>query len=81
MLKVLSSKKCVPCYFLKEDLKKHGIDFIEVDIESPEGLELAKKFGLRGVPAVIEGDKLLIFGYNQKKVEEMISKIKNGEMP
>ncbi len=80
MLKVLSSKKCIPCYWLKEDLKKHGIEFVEIDIESPEGLELARKFGIRGVPAVIEGDKLLIFGYNKEKVREIVEEIKGEKM-
>ena len=71
---VLSSEKCVPCKLLKEELKRKGIDFIEVDIETSDGMELAKKYGIMGVPAIISNGKLIMIGYNKEKLNELIER-------
>ncbi len=71
---VLSSEKCVPCKLLKEELKRKGIDFIEVDIETSNGREIARKYGIIGVPAIIRDGKVVMVGYNKEKLNELVER-------
>lgn len=46
---------CQPCKMLSNILKdiKTDIPVEEKDIDTPEGRELAQKFGIRGVPTMV----------------------------
>ena len=41
------------CYSLKEELARHGIEFEEVDVGTPEGLALAAFYECGRFPAVV----------------------------
>jgi len=69
---LLYSKKCIPCFLLKNELKKLGIKFKEIDVESEEGRKLVKKLGIKGVPAIIDNEKVIMFGYNKEKIKEIL---------
>lgn len=57
---LLVSPSCPACQLLKKALTKQGIigKFQVIDISTPEGLDFAKRLGVKGVPecAVIERD-------------------------
>jgi len=57
---------------LKNELKKLGIKFKEIDVESEEGRKLVKKLGIKGVPAIIDNEKVIMFGYNKEKIKEIL---------
>ena len=49
---VLSAAWCEPCKALKERLRKAGVSFRVVDIDTPDGKRLGNKLGVRSIPAV-----------------------------
>jgi len=62
MLKVLSSDDCLPCKLAKAILDEHGVEYEEIDINSSRGREYIKKYGIKGIPAFIKGDRVLLVG-------------------
>ena len=50
---LLTSKQCKYCFTQKINLSRHGLKFREIDVESEEGREIAKKYDIMGVPATI----------------------------
>ena len=63
---IFTSPTCGPCRLLKPKLKAlcaaEGIDLTELSIADPDARAEAQKLGLRGVPAVVQGDKVLFTG-------------------
>ena len=72
-IKVYSTPDCAYCWTLKGFLKKHNIEFEEIDIfldqEAKE--EMIKKTGQKEVPVMEVGDQIVI-GFNKKKILEVL---------
>ena len=72
-VKVYSTPDCAYCWTLKGFLKKHNIEFEEIDIfidqEAKE--EMIKKTGQKEVPVMEVGDQIVI-GFNKKKILEVL---------
>ncbi len=77
MIKVFSTPFCIYCVSLKQFLKKHNIEFEEVDVSEDKVAqeEMIKKSGQMGVP-VVEIDGEIIVGFNKNKISELL-KIKD----
>ena len=72
-IKVYSTPDCAYCWTLKGFLKKHNIEFEEIDIfldqEAKE--EMIKKTGQKEVPVMEIGDQIVI-GFDKKKILEAL---------
>ena len=77
MIKVFSTPFCIYCVSLKQFLKKHNIEFEEVNVFEDKAAqeEMIKKSGQMGVP-VVEIDGEIIVGFNKNKISELL-KIKD----
>ena len=73
MIKVYSTPICLYCITLKEFLKKHNIEFEEIDVaEDPKAREeMIKKSGQMGVP-VIEINGQIIVGFDKEKISDLL---------
>jgi glutaredoxin len=78
MLEVFSSKSCIPCYILKEWLKKNGYKFREISIDTPAGYYYARKFKIEVVPTIKIGNKKIVgLPVDEKKLRKLIESAKN----
>lgn len=70
---VYSTKTCHFCVKLKEFLKKHKIEFKNIDVSEDKDAaqEMIEKSGQMGVP-VIEIDKEIIIGFNEEKIKKKL---------
>jgi len=72
-IKVYSTPDCAYCWTLKGFLKKHNVEFEEVDIfldqEAKE--EMIKKTGQKEVPVMEIGDQIVV-GFDKKKIKEVL---------
>ncbi|MCY1205742.1 Thioredoxin [compost metagenome] len=63
---IFTSPTCGPCRILKPKLKalctRLGVTLTELSIADPEAKSAALAAGVRGVPAVVQGDKVLFTG-------------------
>lgn len=50
---LFTAKWCANCVALKVGLEEEGITYNTVDVDTPEGEELARKNGIRGLPTVL----------------------------
>lgn len=57
---LLSSESCAPCTIVKAYAIKHGLKVKEVDANQLEGKKLLMKHGVRGVPALIIDDQVVL---------------------
>lgn len=56
---VLSGNNCMKCNTLKKLLDVGGVEYEEVGLMSPEGMNLAGKLGLKSIPQVlVDGEPL-----------------------
>lgn len=73
---VFSASWCVNCVSWKKLLEEVGVEYKEVDVDSEEGMELAKEHQVRGLPStVIIRDGFVsrkIVGTQNRKVAEDI---------
>lgn len=76
-VKIYTSPTCPYCFALKEYLKKHKIEFEEVDISKDEKAkkELIKKSDQLGVP-VVEINGKIVVGFDKDKINKIL-KIKD----
>ncbi len=65
-LTIFTSPTCGPCRILKPKLKtlceRLGLTLTELSIADPAAKNAALAVGVRGVPAVVQGDKILFTG-------------------
>jgi glutaredoxin-like YruB-family protein len=73
MVKVYSTNSCPYCITLKSFLKKHNIDFEDIDVSKDEKAleEMVKKTGQMGVP-VVEIDGEIIIGFDKEKISKIL---------
>ncbi len=73
MVKVYSTPSCPYCVTLKNFLKKHKINFEDIDVSEREKdlNEMIEKSGQMGVP-VINIDGEFIAGFDKKRIVELL---------
>ncbi len=73
MVKVFSTPSCPYCVTLKEFLKKHDIEFEDIDVSQDKVAlnEMVKKSGQMGVP-VIDIDGEIIVGFDKEKITQLL---------
>lgn len=73
MVKVFSTPSCPYCVTLKEFLKKHDIEFEDIDVSQDKTAsdEMVKKSGQMGVP-VIDIDGEIIVGFDKEKITQLL---------
>jgi len=72
-VRVFSTSTCPYCVTLKNFLKEHNIDFLEVDVASDEASqkEMIEKTGQMGVPVIdINGE--FIVGFEKEKISQLL---------
>jgi len=72
-VKVYFASFCPYCAMAREFLKKHAIEFKEVDVQEDRAaaIEMIKKSGQNGVP-VIDIDGKIIVGFDEPKLREAL---------
>ncbi len=72
-VKVYSTPTCPYCVTLKEFLKKHDVEFEEINVaeDKEAAAKMIEKSGQRGVP-VAEIDGQIIVGFERKKIAEIL---------
>ncbi len=72
---IYSTPTCPVCKRAKAYLAEKGISYQEIDVAASSEIarELIKKSGQMGVPVIIVDDDMLI-GFNQAKLDELLSK-------
>jgi len=73
-VKVYSTQFCPYCVSLKQFLKKHNVDFEDIDVTKDKKLqdEMIEKSGQMGVPvADIDGE--IIIGFDKTKIAKLLN--------
>lgn len=73
---VYSTPWCAGCKTLKAALSGAGIEFTEVDIDTPEGMTKAKELGIKSIPVTTIGG-LKYIGSKVEAVKELIFHIES----
>lgn len=68
---VYSAPWCSGCKTLKAALGKAGIEFTEVDIDTPEGMTKAKELNIKSIPVTTIGE-LKYIGSKVETIKEII---------
>ncbi len=73
MVKVYSTPTCPYCVTLKEFLKKHNIQFEDIDIAQNEKArdEMIKNSNQMGVP-VVDIDGQIVIGFDKEKISQLL---------
>lgn len=74
MVRVFTTPTCVYCATLKDYLKKHNIEFQEVDVakDVEARREMIEKSGQMGVP-VTEIDGQIVVGFDKARIAELLN--------
>ena len=54
MIKMLTGTSCSACTMLKKRLDAEGLIYETLDVESDEGMSLAKSLGVRHIPVLVK---------------------------
>jgi len=73
-IKIFSTTGCPYCYTLKEFLKKHDIEFEDIDVSTNEKAleEMIEKSGQMAVP-VVDIDGQIIVGFDKEKISKLLN--------
>lgn len=71
---VFTTSTCPYCVTLKEFLKKHNIEFKEIDVSQDQKVqkEMIKKSGQYGVP-VVDIDGKIVVGFDKEKIIKLLN--------
>lgn len=74
MVKLFTTPACPYCFTLKQFLKKHNIEFEEIDVSQDKKAleEMIKKSDQMGVP-VIEINENIVVGFDKEKIAELLN--------
>jgi len=72
-VKVYSTPTCPFCVRVKQFLKEHNIDFVDIDVSQDQqaAQEMIKKSKQMGVP-VVEIDGNIVVGFDEQKIRELL---------
>jgi len=72
---IYSTPTCPYCKRAKEYLSQKGISYTDYDVASDrdKAKEMLQKSGQMGVPVILVDDQL-VAGFNQSKLDELLSK-------
>ncbi len=72
-VKVYSTPSCPWCTVAKDFLKKHKVEFEEVDVSVDDGaaLEMETKSGQNGVPVIDINGKVIV-GYDEQALRKLL---------
>lgn len=72
-LVIFSKDKCMQCKFLKRELDKHDIPYVEKNVsENEEYLrEFKEDFGGKNLPMLVRDGEVLAIGFNPDIVEKL----------
>ncbi len=72
---IYSTPTCPYCKRAKEYLSQKGISYTDYDVASDrdKAKEMIQKSGQMGVPVILVDDQL-VAGFNQSKLDELLSK-------
>ena len=75
-VRIFSGENCGACNNLKAALKENNVEFTEVNVGEPEGMQLAMEFRIRSLPTtqVLESDDsvfIQVVGFSQGVVKEI----------
>lgn len=73
-VRVYSTVSCPYCVTLKEFLKKHNIEFEDIDVSQDKEAaeEMIKKSGQMGVP-VVDIDGQIVVGFDKEKISQLLN--------
>lgn len=74
MVKLFTTSVCPYCFTLKQFLKKHNIEFEEIDVSQDKKAleEMIKKSDQMGVP-VVEINGNIVVGFDKEKIAELLN--------
>ena len=72
---LITTSTCPKCPVVKEYMEEVEVEGEDVNASEPEGLEIAKKYGVTAVPTVIflEGDEEVGRFYAKEEIEEFLA--------
>ena len=70
---VFTQRDCPPCIWVKDFLRKRGVEFEERSIDSGFAIarELTQKYGSQSTPTVVVGEQVLI-GYDPERLVQLL---------
>ena len=74
MIRIYSTPACPYCFTLKEFLKRHNIEFEDIDVSKDQKAlkEMVEKSGQMGVP-VVEIDGEIVIGFDKEKICKILN--------
>ncbi|MFH1889964.1 MAG: glutaredoxin domain-containing protein [Candidatus Kuenenbacteria bacterium] len=78
-IKIYSTPVCSYCHLLKDHLKKHNIEFEDIDVSKDQeaGQEMVSKSGQMGVPVSViladDGKEEVIVGFDKAKINKLLN--------
>lgn len=71
-VKIFSADWCSGCKTLKSQLKAKGVQFTEVDMDTPEGMKEGSLNGVRSLPTIILGDEQKLVGNSPDVLKKIV---------
>lgn len=71
MIKIYTKEKCVQCGFTKDEFRRRGIDFEEIDVTPELAVELQAQYGITSVPFVKVNEDNFWTGFRPDRIEEI----------
>ena len=77
MIKIYTKDKCVQCGFTKDEFRRRGIDFEEIDVTPELAIELQAQYGIASVPFVKVNEDSYWTGFRPDRIEEIANEVNN----
>ena len=71
-IKIFSAEWCSGCQALKTQLKAKEIPYVEVDLDTTEGMKEGALNGVRSLPTIILGDEAKLAGNGPDVVKKIV---------
>ena len=71
-IKIFSAEWCSGCQALKTQLKAKEIPYVEVDLDTTEGMKEGSLNGVRSLPTIILGDEQKLVGNSPDVVKKIV---------
>lgn len=71
MIKIYTKDKCAQCGFTKDEFRRRGIPFEEVNVTPDLAVELKEHYGITSVPFVKVNEDNFWVGFRPDRIEEI----------